>query len=38
LVGQVGQPEDVAEAYIYAMKDNFSTGGLIRTDGGRLLK
>ena len=35
--GQVGRPEDVAEAYLYAMKDRFLTGTMISTDGGRLL-
>lgn len=37
LVGRIGQPEDVAEAYIYLMKDRFATGQIVTTDGGRLL-
>ncbi|KAB8235678.1 uncharacterized protein BDW43DRAFT_298726 [Aspergillus alliaceus] len=36
-LGVVGQPEDVAEAYIYVMKDNFITGSVISTNGGALL-
>ena len=35
--GEMGRPEDVAEAYLYAMKDRFVTGAVISTDGGRLL-
>lgn len=38
LLNQVGEPEDVAEAYIYLMKDRNITGSVIHTDGGRLLK
>jgi len=38
LVGQVGTPENVAEAYLYAMKDQNLTGTIIQSDGGRLLK
>lgn len=37
LVGELGTPEDVAEAYLYLMKDRFVTGTVISTDGGRLL-
>ncbi|KAF2145310.1 uncharacterized protein K452DRAFT_283673 [Aplosporella prunicola CBS 121167] len=36
-VGCMGRPEDVAEAYIYLMKDRFATGSKVSTDGGRLL-
>ncbi len=35
--GEVGRPEDVAEAYLYAMKDRFLSGTIISSDGGRLL-
>ncbi|PLB45027.1 NAD(P)-binding protein [Aspergillus steynii IBT 23096] len=35
--GTVGKPEDVAEAYIYVMKDQFTTGSIIESNGGRLL-
>lgn len=35
LLNQVGTPEEVAEAYIYAMKDTFTTGGVIESNGGR---
>ena len=37
LVGKLGTPQDVAEAYLYAMKDQFVTGSVISTDGGRIL-
>ncbi len=33
----VGRPEDVAEAYIYCMRDQFVTGSLIESNGGGLL-
>jgi NAD(P)-dependent dehydrogenase (short-subunit alcohol dehydrogenase family) len=33
-VGCAGQVEDVAEAYLYAMKDGFCTGEIIKTRGG----
>ena len=35
--GRVGRPEDVAEAYLYCMKDGFVTGSLVSSVGGRLL-
>jgi NAD(P)-dependent dehydrogenase (short-subunit alcohol dehydrogenase family) len=35
--GQVGQVEDVVEAYLYAMKDQNLTGTVISTNGGQLL-
>lgn len=35
--GKVGQVEDVAEAFLYAMKDKNLTGSLISTNGGGLL-
>ncbi|KAE8140935.1 hypothetical protein BDV38DRAFT_217373 [Aspergillus pseudotamarii] len=38
LTGEIGKPEDVAEAYLYAMKDRFLTGGFIGSNGGMLLK
>lgn len=38
VIGRVGTPADVAEAYIYLMKDGFCTGSLVHSDGGRLLK
>ncbi|KAJ5677847.1 NAD(P)-binding protein [Penicillium maclennaniae] len=37
LTGTVGSPEDVAEAYIYIMKDKFITGTLVASNGGILL-
>jgi NAD(P)-dependent dehydrogenase (short-subunit alcohol dehydrogenase family) len=36
--GTIGAPEDVAEAYLYCMKDKFVTGSVISTNGGWLLK
>ncbi|KAI9749541.1 MAG: hypothetical protein M4579_006837 [Chaenotheca gracillima] len=36
-VGVVGQPEDLAEAYLYTMKDHFVTGSVIHSNGGALL-
>ena len=37
LAGELGKPEDVAEAYLYLMKDRFITGKIIEPDGGMLL-
>lgn len=37
ILDEVGKPEDVAEAYIYAMKDNFLTGTVLNTNGGLML-
>lgn len=36
LLNRVGQPEDVAEAYLYFMKDKFATGTMVFSDGGKL--
>ena len=38
LLNKVGEPEEVAEAYVYLMKDSNITGAVIHTDAGRLLK
>lgn len=38
LIDKVGTPENLAEAYLYAMKDQFVTGKMLESDGGRLLK
>lgn len=38
LVKRVGQPDEVAEAYLYTMKDRFCTGSSIISDGGRMVK
>ena len=35
--GTVGRPEDVAEAYLYLMKDRFVSGSIVETNGGQLL-
>jgi len=37
LTGHVGRPEDAAEAYLYCMKDNFITGTVLDTNGGKFL-
>jgi len=36
-VQRLGRPEDIAEAYMYLMKDGFVTGSQIDSNGGRLL-
>ena len=38
LIDRVGTPEDLAEAYLYTMKDEFATGTILQSDGGRLVK
>lgn len=37
LTGTVGRPEEVAEAYLYFMKNSFATGTVLLADGGMLL-
>lgn len=37
LMKAFGQPEDIAEAYGYLMRDRFATGSFVTSDGGRLL-
>jgi NAD(P)-dependent dehydrogenase (short-subunit alcohol dehydrogenase family) len=37
LAATFGQPEDIAEAYGYLMRDRYATGSFVRSDGGRLL-
>ncbi|ANS69202.1 short-chain dehydrogenase/reductase SDR [Streptomyces lincolnensis] len=36
-VGRVGEAEDVAEAYLYLMRNGYSTGATVVVDGGGLL-
>ncbi|KAK9235747.1 hypothetical protein V1525DRAFT_409021 [Lipomyces kononenkoae] len=38
LLGKVGTPEEVGEAYIYLMKDSNNTGSCVSTSGGALLQ
>ena len=38
VTGQIGKPEDVAESYLYVMRDQNVTGSVIDTNGGALLK
>jgi NAD(P)-dependent dehydrogenase (short-subunit alcohol dehydrogenase family) len=37
LVGKVGTPQDIAEAYIYLLRADYTTGTSIVIDGGGLL-
>jgi NAD(P)-dependent dehydrogenase (short-subunit alcohol dehydrogenase family) len=37
LTNTVAQPEDVAEAYLWRVRDRFVTGTVVRSDGGYLL-
>jgi NAD(P)-dependent dehydrogenase (short-subunit alcohol dehydrogenase family) len=36
-VGRVGEASDIAEAYLYLMRERFSTGQVITVDGGTVL-
>ena len=36
-VGGVGEASDIAEAYLYLMREGFSTGHIIAVDGGTML-
>ncbi len=36
-VGRVGEPDDVAAAYLYLMTNGFSTGAIVEVDGGHVL-
>lgn len=38
LVGRVGKPEDLAEAYLCSMRCDFMTGAVLNVDGGRMIK
>ena len=37
LVGHVGEPEEVAEAYLYLMRQTYGTGQVLVVDGGGAL-
>lgn len=37
LTGRMGRPQDVAEAYLYVMRDWNVTGSVVRTDGGAVI-
>ncbi|KAL7955930.1 hypothetical protein V8C34DRAFT_290069 [Trichoderma compactum] len=37
ITGTVASPQEVAEAYVYLMKDSFATGAVVETTGGRLV-
>ena len=34
LLGKVGTPEEVAEAYVYLMRDSNATGSVVSSNGG----
>ena len=36
-VGRVGEPEDIAQTYLYLMREGYSTGQVIVVDGGHVL-
>src|SRR5712672_1266205 len=36
-VGRVGEPDDIAKAYLFLMQEGFSTGQTIVVDGGTVL-
>ena len=36
-VGHVGEPEEIAEAYLYFMRQSYSTGQSVVVDGGGVL-
>ncbi|MBI1201725.1 MAG: SDR family oxidoreductase [Rhodopseudomonas sp.] len=36
-VGRVGEPQDIAESYLYLMRNEFSTGQIVVVDGGTVL-
>ncbi|MEU6321359.1 SDR family oxidoreductase [Streptomyces sp. NPDC047009] len=36
-VGRVGEPADIAEAYLYLMRGGYSTGSVVVVDGGGVL-
>lgn len=36
-VGRIGEPEDIAEAYLYLMRGGYTTGSTVVVDGGTVL-
>jgi NAD(P)-dependent dehydrogenase (short-subunit alcohol dehydrogenase family) len=36
-VGRVGEPADLAAAYVFLMKQGFATGSIVTVDGGYVL-
>jgi NAD(P)-dependent dehydrogenase (short-subunit alcohol dehydrogenase family) len=36
-VGHVGEPAEIAEAYLYLMRQSYATGQVLVVDGGALL-
>ena len=37
LTGEIGRPEEVAEAYLFSMKGTYTTGAVLVCDGGGML-
>jgi NAD(P)-dependent dehydrogenase (short-subunit alcohol dehydrogenase family) len=36
-VGRVGEPADIAAAYVYLMNEEYATGSIVTVDGGHVL-
>jgi NAD(P)-dependent dehydrogenase (short-subunit alcohol dehydrogenase family) len=36
-VGRVGEPRDIADAFIFLMNQGFATGSIVTVDGGAVL-
>jgi NAD(P)-dependent dehydrogenase (short-subunit alcohol dehydrogenase family) len=36
-VGRVGEPQDIADAFVFLMNQGFATGSIITVDGGAVL-
>ena len=36
-VGRVGEPHDIAQAYLFSMQEGFGTGQVVVVDGGIVL-
>jgi NAD(P)-dependent dehydrogenase (short-subunit alcohol dehydrogenase family) len=36
-VGRVGEPHDIAQAYVFLMQQGFATGQILVVDGGTVL-
>jgi NAD(P)-dependent dehydrogenase (short-subunit alcohol dehydrogenase family) len=36
-VGRVGEPHDIAQAYVFLMQEGFGTGQILVVDGGTVL-
>ena len=36
-VGRIGEPHDIAQAYLFLMQEGYSTGQIVVVDGGTVL-